>query len=73
MSHSRPSSLDGVAMQCIRMADNRVTYFVAFLLCSSLLFYVPVDLIDWCFTARQHKIGQFVPIYHGGLLTGSGV
>jgi len=25
-------------------------------------------LIDWCFTARQHKIGQFVPIYHGGLL-----
>jgi len=18
---------------------------------------------DWCFTARQHKIGQFVPIY----------
>jgi len=25
-------------------------------------------LIDWCFTARQHKIGQFVPIYQGGLL-----
>jgi len=24
--------------------------------------------IDWCFTARQHKIGQFVPIYQGGLL-----
>jgi len=23
-------------------------------------------LIDWCFTARQHKIGQFVPIYQGG-------
>jgi len=22
-------------------------------------------LIDWCFTARQHKIGQFVPIYQG--------
>jgi len=26
------------------------------------------SLIDWCFTARQHKIGQFVPIYQGGLL-----
>jgi len=26
------------------------------------------DMIDWCFTARQHKIGQFVPIYQGGLL-----
>jgi len=25
-------------------------------------------LIDWCFTAPQHKIGQFVPIYQGGLL-----
>jgi len=25
-------------------------------------------LIDWCFTARQHKIGQFVPIYQRGLL-----
>jgi len=25
-------------------------------------------LIDWCFTARQHKIDQFVPIYQGGLL-----
>jgi len=25
-------------------------------------------LIDWCFTARQHKIGLFVPIYQGGLL-----
>jgi len=25
-------------------------------------------LIDWCFTARQHKIGQFVPSYQGGLL-----
>jgi len=24
--------------------------------------------IDWCFTARQHKIGQVVPIYKGGLL-----
>jgi len=24
-------------------------------------------LIDWCFAARQHKIGQFVPIYQGGL------
>jgi len=23
------------------------------------------ELIDWCFTARQHKIGQFVPIYQG--------
>jgi len=23
------------------------------------------DLIDWCFTARQHKIRQFVPIYQG--------
>jgi len=22
-------------------------------------------IIDWCFTARQHKIGQFVPIYQG--------
>jgi len=22
-------------------------------------------LIDWCFTARQHKMGQFVPIYQG--------
>jgi len=22
-------------------------------------------LIDWCFTARQHKIGQLVPIYQG--------
>jgi len=26
------------------------------------------DLIDWCFTARQHKICQFVPIYQWGLL-----
>jgi len=26
-------------------------------------------LIDWCFTARQHKIGQFEPIYQGGLLS----
>jgi len=25
-------------------------------------------LIYWCFTARQHKIGQFVPMYQGGLL-----
>jgi len=25
-------------------------------------------LIYWCFTARQHKIDQFVPIYQGGLL-----
>jgi len=25
-------------------------------------------LIDWCFTARQHKIGQFVSIYQGGLM-----
>jgi len=25
-------------------------------------------LIDWCLTARQHKIGQFAPIYQGGLL-----
>jgi len=25
-------------------------------------------LIDWCFTARQHKIGKFVPIYQRGLL-----
>jgi len=25
-------------------------------------------LIDWCFTARQHKIGQFMPIYQGRLL-----
>jgi len=25
-------------------------------------------LIDWCFTARQHMLGQFVPIYQGGLL-----
>jgi len=25
-------------------------------------------MIDWYFTARQHKIGQFVPIYQGGLL-----
>jgi len=25
-------------------------------------------LIDWCFTARQRKIGHFVPIYQGGLL-----
>jgi len=23
------------------------------------------ELIDWCFTARQHKIGQFVPIIRG--------
>jgi len=30
-------------------------------------------LIDWCFTARQHKIGQFVPIYLPGGITGSGV
>jgi len=22
-------------------------------------------LIDWCFTVRQHKIGQFEPIYQG--------
>jgi len=22
-------------------------------------------LVDWCFTARQHKIGQFVLIYQG--------
>jgi len=22
-------------------------------------------LVDWCFTARQHKIDQFVPIYLG--------
>jgi len=28
-----------------------------------------VKLIDWCFTARQHKKGQFVPIYQG--ITGS--
>jgi len=26
------------------------------------------QLVDWCFTARQHKIGQFVPIYQGGSL-----
>jgi len=26
------------------------------------------ELIDWCFMAREHKIGQFVPIYQGGLL-----
>jgi len=25
-------------------------------------------LIDLCFTARQHKIDQFVPTYQGGLL-----
>jgi len=25
-------------------------------------------LVDWCFTAHQHKIGQFVPIYQGVLL-----
>jgi len=25
-------------------------------------------LIDCCFTARQYKIGQFVPIYQRGLL-----
>jgi len=24
-----------------------------------------VQLIDWCFMARQHKIGQFVLIYQG--------
>jgi len=31
--------------------------------------FIYIDwLIDWCFTARQHKIGQFVPIYQGGLL-----
>jgi len=30
------------------------------------LWYTPgSDLIDWCYTARQHKIGQFVPIYQG--------
>jgi len=27
-----------------------------------------LSLSDWCFTARQHKIGQFVPIYQRGLL-----
>jgi len=27
-------------------------------------------LIDWCFTARQHKIGQFVPIYQGDYCLG---
>jgi len=27
-----------------------------------------IKLINWCFTARQHKIGQFVPIYQGWLL-----
>jgi len=25
-------------------------------------------LIDWCFTARKHKIDQFKPIYQGELL-----
>jgi len=41
----------------------------------NLIYYAVVQnaltinwLIDWCFTARQHKIGQFVPIYQGGLL-----
>jgi len=27
--------------------------------------YADLKLIDWCFTARQHKIGQFVPINQG--------
>ena len=26
------------------------------------------ELIDWCSMARQHKIGQFVPICQGGVL-----
>jgi len=33
--------------------------------CSFLSFQ---KLIDRCFTARQHKIGKFMPIYQGGLL-----
>jgi len=32
---------------------------------------VVCELVDWCFTARQHKIGQFAPIPGG--ITGSGV
>jgi len=31
-------------------------------------FHSAAVLIDWCFTARQHKIGQFMPIYQGGLM-----
>jgi len=31
-------------------------------------------LLDWCFTALQHKIGQFVPNANlPGGITGSGV
>jgi len=30
-----------------------------------ILIFDMQKLIDWCFTARQHKIGQFVPIYKG--------
>jgi len=36
--------------------------------CNSIRPKYTAKLIDWCFTARQHKTGQFVPIYQGGLL-----
>jgi len=34
----------------------------------SLIDVLTVLLIDWCFSACQHKIGQFVPIYQERLL-----
>jgi len=33
--------------------------------------FIQTALIDWRFTACQHKIGQFVPNYQGGLLAQS--
>jgi len=34
----------------------------------NIVLHIGNRLIDWCFSARQHKIGQFAPIYQGGLL-----
>jgi len=41
-----------------RVSILAMLYYIASILRTFLV-------IDWCFTARQHRIGQFVPNYQG--------
>jgi len=45
-----------------------ITYIIQCMTMTRVTTTCIIQSIDWCFTARQHKIGQFVPIYQGGLL-----
>jgi len=63
-SLSQHDALDrGLPYLCMRINSEKAALYVLHLMmrnsCSKKC------MIDMCFTARQHKIGQFVPIYQG--------